>query len=256
MGPKLSGKVAMVTGAAQGIGKAISLALAEEGADLALLDIEGELLEGTAEAVKKLGRRALTSRTDVTDIDQVKKAVELAQKTFGKIDILVNNAGGSGGAPPGVDNLTVEGWHRVINLNLHAPFYCCMAVIPIMKPLGWGRIVNLASGAGRSHSRSRVVPYAAAKAGVMGLTRQLAVELAPFGIHVNAVAPGLTLSDRGRTGWEERGEEEKKDVLLTIAMKRLGEPIDIAKAVVFLASDDASYITGQTLSVDGGHWMF
>jgi 3-oxoacyl-[acyl-carrier protein] reductase len=141
-------------------------------------------------------------------------------------------------------------------VNLHAPFYLSTAVAPIMKGQRWGRIITVGSGAGRSHSRTRVLPYSASKAGVHGLMRQLAVELAPFGITCNVVAPGLILSPRGRSEWEQRNEEERREVLSSIALGRMGQPAEIANVVAFLASDEASYLVGQTLSVDGGHWMF
>jgi 3-oxoacyl-[acyl-carrier protein] reductase len=124
-----------------------------------------------------------------------------------------------------------------------------------MKAKGWGRIVNIASGAGRSHSRSRIIPYAAAKAGLLGLTRQLAVDLAPHGVNVNAVSPGA-IASVPNSQWKQMPEAAQRDVLSTVASGRFGESQEIAGAVAFMVSDDASYVVGQTLSVDGGHWMF
>ncbi len=140
--------------------------------------------------------------------------------------------------------------------NLHAPFYLAKAVAPIMKAQGWGRIVSVGSGAGRSHSRSKIVPYAAAKAGLHGLMRQLAVELAPSGVNCNIVAPGLILSERGREDWERRDPAQKEKELVTIAIDRLGAPEEVANVIAFVVSDEASYLIGQTIMVDGGHWMF
>ncbi len=253
MGTQLDGHVAVVTGAAMGIGRVIALTLAERGARVACWDIAGDEARETAGAIG--GDGALAIEVDVTASDQVKRAAQETVDALGTVDILVNVAGGSLGAARGIDGLTEEQWDRVIELNLRAPFLTCKAFAGGMKAKGWGRIVNIASGAGRSHSRSRIIPYAAAKAGLLGLTRQLAVDLAPHGVNVNAVSPGA-IASVPNSQWKQMPEPAQEAVLSTVASGRFGESEEIAGAVAFMVSDDASYVVGQTLSVDGGHWMF
>jgi 3-oxoacyl-[acyl-carrier protein] reductase len=248
---ELNGRVAIVTGAAQGIGEATARKLKERGARVVGIDIEGDKLE---QVMNSIDGMAIVQ--DVTDAEGDQRAVDEVFKEFGRIDILANVAGGTLGAGRGIEELTLEDWHKVVALNMHAPLYLAKAVAPIMKRQQWGRIISVGSGAGRSHSRSRVVPYAAAKAGLMGMMRQIAVDLAPYGVLCNTVGPGLILSDRGREEWAQRSDESKKEQLLTIAIDRLGEPIEIANMIAFLASEEASYVVGQTIMVDGGHWMF
>jgi 3-oxoacyl-[acyl-carrier protein] reductase len=255
MNTSLEGHVAVVTGAAMGIGKEVAKTLAERGASVACWDIVEAKVQETASEIQASGNKALGLHVDVTDSTQVQHALKHTVEALGTVDILVNVAGGSRGAPPGLDNLTEADWDRVVNLNMRAPFLTCKAVAGMMKDKGWGRIVNIASGAGRSYSRSGVIPYAAAKAGVLGLTRQLAVELAPHGVIVNAVSPGA-IDSVPNGGWTRRSPEAQRDVLLTIPIKRFGQSEEIATAVAFMVSDDASYVVGQTLCVDGGHWMF
>jgi 3-oxoacyl-[acyl-carrier protein] reductase len=252
MGLELTDRVAMVTGAAQGIGEATARKLAERGARVVGLDLQADLLRKVMADIP--GGTAMP--LDVTDAEGDRRAVQEIQGRLGRIDILVNVAGGVLGAPPGVDRLQPADWHRVMDLNLHAPFYLSLAVAPVMKAQRWGRIITVGSGAGRSHSRTGVLPYAAAKAGVMGLMRQMAVELAPFGVLCNVVSPGLILSPLGTADWERRTEAQKAEAMVTIAIKRLGRPAEIASVIAFVASEDASYLVGQTISVDGGHWMF
>jgi 3-oxoacyl-[acyl-carrier protein] reductase len=252
MGVELTDRVAIVTGAAQGIGEATAKKLAERGATVVGLDHQGDLLEQVMAGIA----RGVAMVVDVTDAEADQRAVQEIHGRFGRIDILVNVAGGTLGAARGVDSLTVADWHKVMDLNLHAPFYLSLAVAPIMKGQRWGRIITVGSGAGRSVSRSRIVPYAAAKAGVHGLMRQLAVELAPFNVLCNVVSPGLILSPHGVADWARRSEAEKEMEMTTIAIKRLGEPAEIANVIAFVASEEASYVVGQTVTVDGGHWMF
>ncbi len=252
MGVELTDRVAIVTGAAQGIGEATAKKLAERGAVVVGLDRQGELLGRVMAGIP----RGVAMTVDVTDAEADQRAVEEVHRRFGRIDILANVAGGTLGAARGLDALTPADWHKVMALNLHAPFYMCLAVAPFMKAQRRGRIILVGSGAGRSHSRSRVVPYAAAKAGAHGLIRQLAVELAPFNVLCNVVAPGFVLSPHGVADWARRSEAEKAMEMSTIAIQRLADASEIANVVAFVASDEAGYVVGQTIMVDGGHWMF
>ena len=252
MGVELTGRVAVITGAAQGIGESTARKLAERGAIVVGLDKQGDLLGKVMAGVTQ----GVAMEVDVTDALADQRAVQAIHERFGRIDILVNVAGGTLGGARGVDTLTVADWHRVMDLNLHAPFYLSWSVAPIMKAQRWGRIISVGSGAGRSVSRSRIVPYAAAKAGVHGLMRQLAVELAPFNVLCNVVAPGFVLSAHGVADWARRSDAEKEMEMSTIAMKRLGEASEIASVIAFVASEEAGYVVGQTIMVDGGHWMF
>ena len=252
MGVELTDRVAIVTGAAQGIGEATARKLSERGAIVVGLDQQESRLKSTMAGIHK----GVAMVLDVTDAVADQQAVKEIHQQFGRIDILVNVAGGTLGAARGVDSLTLIEWHKVMNLNLHAPFYMCLAVAPIMKAQRSGRIITVGSGAGRSHSRSRIVPYAAAKAGVHGMMRQLAVELAPFNVLCNVVAPGFILSPHGVADWARRSEAEKEVEMSSIAVKRLGDASEIANVIAFVASEEAAYVVGQTIMVDGGHWMF
>jgi len=248
----LKNRVAIVTGAAQGIGEATARMLAEKGATVIGIDINSEMLDQVMGSLP--GGSAMT--LDVTDEEADRRAVAETQEKYGRIDILVNVAGGILDVPAGLDRLTTKGWHRLLALNLHAPFYLSMAVAPIMKAQHWGRIIIVGSGAGRSYSRTGIIPYAAAKSGAMGLMRQMAVELAPHGVLCNVVSPGLIITPQGQGEWEKRSEAKKAEVMSTVAIKRRGKPEEIASVIAFIASEEASYIVGQTISVDGGHWMF
>jgi 3-oxoacyl-[acyl-carrier protein] reductase len=251
MAVELTGKVAIVTGAAQGIGEAIARKLSKRGARVIGVDIVSDAVQAV---MASIDGTAIVH--DVTDAEGDLRMIEDIHRDFGRIDILVNVAGGVLDAGRGIEAVTVEQWHRVVALNMHAPFYLCKAVAPIMKAQGWGRIVSVGSGAGRSYSRTKVVPYAAAKAGLHGLMRQIGVELAPYGVNCNVVAPGFVLSERGREDWDRRDPAQKEKEMATIASGRLGAPEEIADVVAFVVSDEASYIVGQTIMVDGGHWMF
>ena len=266
MGIGLEGRVAVVTGSAMGIGKAIASTLAQRGADVACWDIAEPALLETVKGIQDAGYRwenqgesryvkVSSVCVDVTSSIDVDRAAKHTIDGLGDVDILVNVAGGSLGAARGIDDLTEDDWDRVMALNLRAPFLTAKAFAGGMKRRRWGRIVNIASGAGRSYSRSRVIPYAAAKAGLLGFTRQLAVDLAPYGVNMNAVSPGA-IASVPNSGWKQMPEAQQQAVLDTVASRRFGESAEIAGAVAFMVSDDASYIVGQTLGVDGGHWMF
>jgi 3-oxoacyl-[acyl-carrier protein] reductase len=229
----LHGRTALVTGTAHGIGDAILAALEAHGA--------------TAHGVDK-------DTVDVTDRRQVAGLVE----RIGAIDILVNNAGGvCGQVGKPLEEVTDDDWLDVVDANLTSTFVCTRAVVPGMKEAGCGRIVNISSGAGRSVSLTGIQGYASAKAGQIGFTRQTAHELGRFGITVNCIAPGFVLSNPTTIEqWEGYGEEGQRALVERIATRRLGTPEDIANGVLFFVAEESSWITGQVLSIDGGHAIF
>ena len=255
---RLAGRVAIVTGAARGIGRAIGLALAERGATVWACDVNDSELAATGRVMAAAaGAGSKTARVDVTDPGQVTEFVRRVAATDGDAEILVNCAGGVADqtARP-VEEVSDEDWHRIFGVNVDATFRFTRAVVPGMKRRGRGAIVNISSGAGRSYSRTGIQAYASAKAAVIGLTRQTARELGGFGIRVNSVAPGFVLSNPAtERQWAAMGERGQRAMLDSIALGRIGEPHEIASVVAFLVSDEASYVTGQTLSADGGHWM-
>jgi len=226
-------RVAVVTGTAHGIGSGIADALAAAGATVHGCDRD---------------------TVDVSDPEQVHAFVE----RIGSLDILVNNAGGVvGQVGRPLEDVSDEDWRAVVDANLTSTFVCTRAVAPGMKERGYGRIVNISSGAGRSVSLTGIQAYASAKAGQLGFTRQTAHELGPFGITVNAIAPGFVLSNPTSIAQYERyGEDGQQRLLESIATRRLGTPADIANGVLFFASEEASWVTGQVLSIDGGHSIF
>jgi 3-oxoacyl-[acyl-carrier protein] reductase len=251
---RLEGRVAVVTGAAHGIGRGISLALAREGAAVWACDILGEELTATAAAV---GPACRTAVVDVTEPRQVEAFVADMVRATGGADVLVNTAGGvAGQTMRPIEEVSDADWRRIFAINLDGAFYFTRAVVPAMKARRRGSIVNISSGAGRSHSLTGIQAYASAKAGLIGLTRQAAVELGAWGIRVNCIAPGFVLSNPAtERQWAAMGEDGQRRLLESTALRRLGEPADIARAACFFASDDADWITGQTISVDGGKWM-
>jgi 3-oxoacyl-[acyl-carrier protein] reductase len=190
---------------------------------------------------------------DVTEPGQVGAFV----RDVGDVDILVNCAGGvAGQTMRPIDEVADADWRRILAINLDGAFHFTRAVAPAMKARGRGSIVNISSGAGRSYSLTGIQAYASAKAGLIGFTRQSARELGAYGIRVNCVAPGFIRSNpASERQWEAMGEEGQRRLLESIALRRLGQPAEIARVVVFFASEDAAFVTGQTISVDGGHWM-
>ena len=235
----LDGKVALVTGTAHGIGAAIAAALAAEGA--------------TVHGVDRLAGPGVTP-LDVTDSAAV--AAFVAQ--VGPVDVLVNNAGGvvgQTGRP--VEDVTDEDWRAVVDANLTSTFVCTRAVVPGMRARGWGRVVNISSGAGRSVSLTGIQAYASAKAGQIGFTRQMAHELGRSGITVNCIAPGFVLSNPSTEAqWAGYGPEGQAALLEGIAVRRLGTPDDIANGVRFFTAEASSWVTGQVIAIDGGHGIF
>ncbi len=241
----LLGRVAIVTGAGQGIGRGIAKCLANAGADVAVVDQVSERADSVVAEIVASGAHALAIRTDVSTWKDVEDMVQLAIARFGKIDILVNNAGRL--VVKRLVEQTEEEWDRVLDVNLKGVFLCCRHVLPHMIERKQGAIVNIASIAA-FHVTVPHVPYAASKAGVVALTRDLAHEVGRHGIRVNAVAPGPIDTPMARFGSDEQRQAAAKNILLG----RIGQPEDIGEAVVFLASAAASFITGATLPVSGG----
>jgi len=266
----LKGKVAIITGAGRGIGRAIALTLVQEGASVVVNDIDAIVAKEVAEEIVSLGSRSLAVKADVTDADQVDTMVHQTLNEFGKIDILVNNAGIIyGETGPKSRKLFVElppeEWHEDIDLILYGTLNCIKAVIGHMIKQRAGRIVNISSDQGRTNTGLKGLSiYSAAKGGVIALTRNIAAEVAACGITVNSVCPGLVRTTRARLAERQKETKPKeyeyyktleKSVVGTIPLGRMGEPDDIAKLVVFLASDAASWITGQCHMINGGQIM-
>jgi NAD(P)-dependent dehydrogenase (short-subunit alcohol dehydrogenase family) len=247
----LAGRVAVVTGAAQGIGRATALRLAAEGAELALLDLEAGALQATATEVAATGRRALALGIDCTDAEQVTAAFAQVRQELGDVAVLVNNVGRSGRARMGEFRWSsLDSLEDLLSVNLRSCVLCTRAAVTDMQRQRWGRVVNLTSEAA-VNGVLRNWDYAAAKAGVIGFTRALARELAPFGITVNAVGPGATRT----RAMEQMPADLLQQVVAGIPMGRMGEPEEVADVIAFFASGQSSYVTGQTLLVNGGNWF-
>ena len=242
---KLTGQVAIITGGARGIGREIALAFANEGADVALFDVNPEQLERTAQELRALGRRAEGLTVDVTDGKQVDDGVAKVLDKLGRIDILINNAGIT------KDGLLIRmddaQWDRVLNINLKGTFLCTRAVAKHLLKQRRGRIVSIASIVGIIGNPGQA-NYAASKAGIIGMTKSVAKELASRGVTCNAIAPGFIKTEMT----DALPEQAKQRLIEAIPMGTLGEPADVAQAALFLVSDAARYITGQVVVVDGG----
>jgi 3-oxoacyl-[acyl-carrier protein] reductase len=246
----LKNRVAVVTGAGRGIGRAISEKLAESGAHVAAGDIQLSDAEETAQRLNSYGQTSFACRVDVTDVDSLESMIARTKEKLGQVDILVNNAGIM--YRTRILDIPREEWDQTIRVNLTAPFLCLQAVLPGMKERGFGRIINISSSAGRSVSTLGGAHYTASKAGLLGLTRAVAKEVAPFGITVNAVCPGLIDTEMAR---KTTTEKELKEFLDSFPIKRIGTPEEVGDLVVFLCSDKASYITGASLDINGGDLM-
>ena len=245
---KLKGRVALITGAAQGIGKSVALLLAQNGADIVVSDINLEKAEETAKEIESIGSKAIAIKVDVANLKDVERMVESILEKFGKIDILVNNAGIT--RDKLILRMTEEDWDAVLNVNLKGTFNCTKAVVRHMAKQRSGKIVSIASVVGEMGNAGQV-NYSASKAGVIGLTKTIAREFAQRRINVNAIAPGYIETPMT----EVLPEKVKEELKRLIPMERLGKPEDVAEAVLFLVSEDSNYITGQVLNVNGGIYM-
>jgi 3-oxoacyl-[acyl-carrier protein] reductase len=252
MGEKmdLSEKVAIVTGAGKGLGWAIAKRLAQDGASLVIAEIDKDLGEGKATMIRQMGRRSLFTFVDVSQWADVENMVKQVIAQFGQIDILVNNAGILGPYFP-VMEYPEEIWDRVIAVHLKGTFLCCKGVLQVMKEQRSGKIVNMASVAGKE-GNANMAPYAAAKAGIISLTKTLGKEMAPYNIYVNCVSPALIETDMAR----EMTPEQRALLTSKIPMGRLGRPEEVAAVVKFLVSDDASFVTGQCYDISGGRSVY
>jgi len=251
----LEGQRGIVTGSGDGIGKAIALRLAEEGADVVVVDVNAEAAKEVSEQIKRKGRRALPVRADVGNYTEVKNAVDRVLKEWGSIEILVNNAGiapSKDGLKTPIVEMSPEEWDRVVQVNLSGMFYFCKACLPSMMARRYGKIVNISSVAGKTGGFVAPAHYVASKAGIFGFTKSLALEAAPYGINANVIMPTRVVTKLGLSAPQEILDKR----LSQIPLGRFGTPEDIAEALIFLVNHRASsWMTGATLNVSGGVLM-
>lgn len=252
----LAGRTVVVTGGAGGLGRETCVRFAQHGAIVAVVDVDGQAAEKAATALNDAGGSARGYQLDVSDAGAVHDVTDRIAAELGAPHALVTLAGGSLGTPKDLAEISATDFDFVVDVNLRGTFLCCQSVVPHMVQAGGGAIVTVSSIGGRTNSPVTGVPYAAAKAGVLGLTRRLAREVGPHGIRVNAVAPGLFLSGPRLLGmWQDLSSQEKREVLDSIPVSRLPELHEVADPIVFLASDASSYITGAVLDINGGRFM-
>ena len=257
MEQELKGKVAVVTGGGQGIGKAITLELAKAGANLVVADIREDTVGMVKKEIEEMGREALAIRVDVTQSEDAERMIKKTVERFGRVDILVNNAGispkGKGGVPIKFLEIDDQLWDTVMDVNLKGVFHCSKAVMPLMIKQRSGKIVNMGSIAGLTGGAGgpASAAYCVSKAGVICLTKVLARELAQYNVNVNAIAPGRILTEMATTTSAEANEESKK----ATPLGRFGKPVDVARLVLFLVQESGDFMTGETVVIDGGRVM-
>ena len=244
---RLSGRVAIITGGARGIGKATAFKMVREGASVALLDILGDEAARVVKELEALGGKALGLKTDISRKDEVDGAVERVLRHYGRVDILFNNAGVV--RPGTLEKVREEDWEAALGVNLKGAFFCTQAVVPTMKKNRYGKIVNMSSRASLGKEERTV--YGATKAGLIGLTRTWALELAPHNINVNAIGPGPIATELFMAA-NPKDSPKTQAIIDGVPLKRMGQPEDVANLAAFLASDEASFITGQTIFICGG----
>jgi NAD(P)-dependent dehydrogenase (short-subunit alcohol dehydrogenase family) len=252
---RFQGRIALITAGGRGIGRATAEIIGREGGTVVLVDTDKAALDEAAGTIRKDGGSAYTLVADALDAAQVESTVQRAVQEHTRIDVLVNAVGGStiiGKPAAAIDELSLGDWQRLLHFNLTGTFLFCHAVVPVMKRQAAGKIVNISSIAGRGLSASSSAAYATAKGGIIALTRKLSLELGPFGINVNAIAPSLTLSPRLRPRWDGMSPIEQKAEVERVPLRRIAEPEDQARVICFLASSDADFVTGVTIDVTGG----
>lgn len=245
-------RVAVVTGAASGMGLAIGQRLATDGHRVALLDLDGDAVERAAADVRDTGAQAIAATVDVADRDAVDAALELVRKELGPIQIMVTSAGLDGFSP--FTDITAEMWDRMIAVNLTGTFHCLQAAVPDMLAGGWGRIVTISSSSAQGGA-PRMAHYVASKGGVIGMTKALAVELGPHGITVNTIPPGAIETPMSRRAQATGSLPDTEIIAKMIPVRRMGTAEDVAAACAFLCSEEAGYITGQQINLNGGRYL-